>query len=46
MIELNLLFVLFLLTGLARYIVFDAFEPLMFAMIFLLPSCISYYFYD
>jgi hypothetical protein len=37
MIELNLLFVLFLLTALARYIVFDAFEPLMFAMIFLLP---------
>ncbi|KEF35846.1 hypothetical protein M670_04990 [Schinkia azotoformans MEV2011] len=37
MIELNLLFVLLLLTALARYIVFDAFEPLMFAMIFLLP---------
>jgi len=37
MIELILLFVLLLLTALARYIVFDAFEPLMFAMIFLLP---------
>ncbi len=37
MIELNLLFVLLLLTALARYLVFDAFEPLMFAMIFLLP---------
>lgn len=37
MIELMLLFVLLLLTALARYIVFDAFEPLMFAMIFLLP---------
>ncbi|NEU32394.1 hypothetical protein GN156_16720 [bacterium LRH843] len=37
MIELSLLFVLFLLTALARYLVFDAFEPLMFAMIFLLP---------
>lgn len=37
MIVLNLLFVLLLLTALARYIVFDAFDPLMFAMIFLLP---------
>lgn len=37
MIELNLLFVLLLLTVLARYIVFDAFEPLMLAMTFLLP---------
>ncbi len=37
MIELLLLFVLLLLTSLARYIVFEAFEPLMFAMIFLLP---------
>lgn len=37
MIELILLFVLLLLTALARYIVFDAFEPIMFAMIFLLP---------
>ena len=38
MIELLLLFVLLLLTTLARYIVFDAFEPLMFAMILLLPA--------
>ena len=37
MIQLNLLFVLLLLTALARYLVFDAFEPKMFAMIFLLP---------
>ncbi|MEL4029984.1 hypothetical protein NST89_15750 [Caldifermentibacillus hisashii] len=37
MIVLNLLFVLLLLTTLARYIVFDAFDPLMFEMIFLLP---------
>jgi hypothetical protein len=37
MIELSLLFVLLLLTALARYIVFGAFEPLMFAMIFLFP---------
>jgi len=37
MIELLMLFILFLLTALARYIVFDAFEPLMFATIFLLP---------
>ncbi|MBT2692710.1 hypothetical protein [Bacillus sp. ISL-55] len=38
MIELLFLFVLLLLTTLARYIVFDAFEPLMFAMILLLPA--------
>lgn len=37
MIELILLFILLLLTALARYIVFDAFEPLMFVLIFLLP---------
>lgn len=37
MIELLFLFVLLLLTTLARYIVFDAFEPLMFAIILLLP---------
>lgn len=37
MIELNLLFVLLLLTVLARYIVFGAFEPLTFAIIFLFP---------
>lgn len=36
-IELLFLFVLLLLTTLARYIVFDAFEPLMFAVILLLP---------
>ncbi|MBT2642862.1 hypothetical protein J7I80_11545 [Bacillus sp. ISL-41] len=37
MIELILLFVLLLLTAIARYIVFGAFEPLMFAIILLLP---------
>ena len=37
MIILNLFFVVLLLTALARYIVFDAFDPLMFAIIFLLP---------
>ncbi len=37
MIKLLLLFVLLLLTALARFLVFDAFEPLMFAMIFLFP---------
>ena len=38
MIQLNLLFVLLLFATLARYIIFDAFEPAMFAMIFLLPA--------
>ncbi|WP_226666293.1 hypothetical protein [Metabacillus litoralis] len=38
MIELLLLFVLLLFTALARYLVFDAFEPLSFAMIFLFPT--------
>lgn len=37
MIELNLLFVLLLLTALFRYLVFGAFEPLSFAVIFLFP---------
>ncbi|MFT9597189.1 hypothetical protein [Mesobacillus sp.] len=37
MIELLFLFVLLLLTTLARYIIFEAFEPLMFTMILLLP---------
>ncbi|KKI92075.1 hypothetical protein WQ54_11595 [Bacillus sp. SA1-12] len=37
MIELILLFVLLLLTALARYLVFGVFEPLSFAMIFLFP---------
>ena len=37
MIQLNLIFILLLLATLARYIIFDAFEPAMFAMIFLLP---------
>ncbi|GAM16706.1 hypothetical protein [Mesobacillus selenatarsenatis] len=37
MIELLVFFVLLLLTVLARYIVFGAFEPLMFAVIMLLP---------
>lgn len=36
-IELNLLFVLLLLTAFFRYLVFGAFEPRSFAMIFLLP---------
>lgn len=44
MIKLNLLFILLLLATLARYIVFDAFEPLMFAMTFLFPiSAIGVY---
>ena len=37
MIELLFLFVLLLLTVLARFLVFGAFEPLSFALIFLLP---------
>ena len=37
MIQLNLIFILLLLTTFARYVVFDEFEPLMFAMIFTLP---------
>lgn len=37
MIELLFLFVLLLLGTLARYIVFGAFDPLLFAVIFLLP---------
>ena len=37
MFELTVLFVLFLLTALARYIVFGAFDAPMFAIIFLLP---------
>ncbi|SES01488.1 hypothetical protein SAMN04487944_11525 [Gracilibacillus ureilyticus] len=37
MIHLNLLFILILLTLLARYLVFDAFEPEIFAMTFLFP---------
>ncbi|WP_453996268.1 hypothetical protein [Bacillus nitroreducens] len=45
MIELLLLFVLLLLTALARYLVYDAFEPLMFSLIFILPilSLVIYY---
>lgn len=38
MIQLNIIFVLFLLTLLARYLVFDAFEPAMFAAAFLFPA--------
>ena len=37
MIQLNLIFILLLFAALARYIIFHAFEPAMFAMIFLLP---------
>ena len=37
MIQLNLIFILLVLTTFARYVVFDKFEPLMFAMIFTLP---------
>ena len=37
MIQLNLIFVLLLLTTFARYVIFGEFEPLMFAMIFALP---------
>lgn len=37
MIELLVLFVLLLLTTLARFLVFGAFEPTMLAMIFLIP---------
>lgn len=37
MLELLFLFVLLLFTALARYLVYGAFEPLSFAMIFLLP---------
>ncbi|MBT2642849.1 hypothetical protein J7I80_11480 [Bacillus sp. ISL-41] len=37
MIEIIFLFILFLLGTLARYIVFGAFDPLLFAAIFLLP---------
>ncbi|WP_428911626.1 hypothetical protein [Niallia sp. Krafla_26] len=37
MIESILLFVLLLLTALARYLVYGAFEPVMFSMIFLFP---------
>ena len=37
MIQLNLIFVLLLLTTFARYVILDEFEPLMFAMIFALP---------
>ncbi|MEK3856351.1 hypothetical protein [Cytobacillus sp. FSL H8-0458] len=38
MIQLNIIFVLFILTLLARYLVFDAFEPAMFAAAFLFPA--------
>ncbi|MDQ0229110.1 hypothetical protein [Metabacillus malikii] len=38
MIELILLFALLLLTQLARYLVYGAFEPLTFASLFLLPA--------
>jgi hypothetical protein len=38
MIEMLLLFVLMLLTVLARWLVYGAFEPLQFALIFLLPA--------
>lgn len=37
MIQLNLIFVLLLLTTFARYVIFGEFELLMFAMIFALP---------
>lgn len=37
MVELNLLFVLLLLTAFVRYLVFGAFEPLLFASTFLYP---------
>lgn len=40
MIELILLFVLLLLTALVRYLVFGAFEPLSFAMLFLFPVAV------
>lgn len=40
MIELILLFVSLLLTALVRYLVFGAFEPLSFAMIFLFPVAV------
>ncbi|MBY6053172.1 MAG: hypothetical protein ACQEXE_17605 [Bacillota bacterium] len=38
MIQLNIIFVLFILTLLARYWVFDAFEPAIFAAAFLFPA--------
>lgn len=38
MIQLNIIFVLFILTFLARYLVLDAFEPAMFASAFLFPA--------
>ncbi|MCS0670340.1 hypothetical protein [Cytobacillus firmus] len=38
MIQLNMIFVMFLLTLLARYMIFGAFEPAMFAAAFLFPA--------
>jgi hypothetical protein len=43
MIEMLLLFVLMLLTVLARWLVYGAFEPLQFALIFLLPAALAVY---
>ncbi len=37
MIQLNMIFVLLVLATLARYIIFDAFDPIMFALIFSFP---------
>lgn len=37
MIQLNLIFILLLFATLARYLVFDAFDPVMFALIFSFP---------